>query len=44
MIKVFKFGGTSIKDAESIKSITQLLKKYTGENLVIVCDVDVLFS
>ncbi len=36
MIKIFKFGGTSIKDADSVKKITQILKKHTGENLVVV--------
>ena len=36
MIKVFKFGGTSIKDVTSINNIVQILKKYSEENLVIV--------
>lgn len=36
MIKIFKFGGTSIKDAESIKRITQILRKYANEKLVVV--------
>lgn len=36
MIKVFKFGGTSIKDAQRIKNITQILKNYAEENLVLV--------
>ena len=36
MIKVFKFGGTSIKDAQSIKKISQILKNYAKENLVVV--------
>ena len=36
MTKVFKFGGTSIKDAKSINNIVQILKKYSEENLVIV--------
>jgi len=36
MIKIFKFGGTSIKDADNIKIITQILRKYVNENLVVV--------
>ena len=36
MTKVFKFGGTSIRDAKSINNIAQILKKYSEENLVIV--------
>ena len=36
MIKIFKFGGTSIKDAENIKKVVQILRKYANENLVIV--------
>ena len=36
MTKVFKFGGTSIKDTQSIKKITQILKDYTEENLIVV--------
>ena len=36
MIKVFKFGGTSIKDVQNIKNISQILKNYAKENLVVV--------
>ena len=36
MIKVFKFGGTSIKEAQSIKNISQILKNYAEENLIVV--------
>ena len=36
MIKIFKFGGTSIKDADSVKRITQILRKHANENLVVV--------
>ena len=36
MIKIFKFGGTSIKDAASIKRITHILRKYANENVVVV--------
>ena len=36
MKKVFKFGGTSIKDANNIKRIAEILIKYASENLVVV--------
>ena len=36
MIKIFKFGGTSIKDAENIKKVVQILGKHANENLVVV--------
>ena len=36
MTKVFKFGGTSIKDANNIKCIAEILIKYASENLVVV--------
>jgi aspartate kinase len=34
-MKVFKFGGASVKDADSVKNIAVILKKYT-EDLVVV--------
>ena len=36
MTKVFKFGGTSIKDANNIKRIAEILIKYASEDLVVV--------
>ncbi|MBC8265997.1 MAG: aspartate kinase [Flavobacteriales bacterium] len=36
MIKIFKFGGTSIKDVESIKRIAGILGNYATEDLVVV--------
>jgi len=36
MIKVFKFGGTSIKNAHNIKRIAEILIKYASEDLVVV--------
>jgi aspartate kinase len=36
MIKVFKFGGASLRDAANIKNVAAILKKYSTENLVIV--------
>lgn len=35
-MKVFKFGGASVKDAEGVKNVTQILKKYGAEKPVIV--------
>ena len=35
-IKVFKFGGASIKDAEAIKNVVSILKKFERQNLVVV--------
>ena len=36
MTKVFKFGGASIKDVESIQNVGEILQGYADENLVIV--------
>jgi aspartate kinase len=36
MVKVFKFGGASIKDVEAIKNIGEILKRYSADKLVIV--------
>ena len=36
MTKVFKFGGTSIKDVHNIKRIEEILIKYASEDLVVV--------
>lgn len=35
-MKVFKFGGASIKDAQAIKKVSTLLKRFAGEELVVV--------
>ncbi len=35
-IKVFKFGGASLRDAENIKNVAAILKKYANERLVII--------
>ena len=34
-MKVFKFGGASVKDAESVRNIASILNKYS-DNLVVV--------
>ena len=36
MIKVFKFGGASIKDVQSIKNVGEILQQYDLDNLIIV--------
>lgn len=36
MYKVFKFGGASVKDANAVKNVSYILKKYKTENIVIV--------
>jgi aspartate kinase len=36
MIKVFKFGGASIKDVQGVKNIGEILTKYNAEQLVVV--------
>ena len=35
-MKVFKFGGASIKDASSIKNILKIISSYNDEKLIIV--------
>ena len=36
MINVFKFGGASVKDAEGVKNLSLVLKKYPNNKLMIV--------
>ncbi len=35
-MKVFKFGGASVKDAEAVKNMASILKLFPGEKLVVV--------
>ena len=35
-MKVFKFGGASVKDAESVRNIGKILSNYSNEKLVVV--------
>ncbi|MBU2650441.1 MAG: aspartate kinase [Bacteroidetes bacterium] len=35
-MKVFKFGGASVKDASGVKNMTEILHRYRGEPLLIV--------
>lgn len=36
MLKVFKFGGASVKDADSVRNVAAILKKYAPQKLVVV--------
>jgi aspartate kinase len=36
MLKVFKFGGASVKDADSVRNVAAILKKYSPEKLVVI--------
>ena len=35
-IKVFKFGGASVKDAEAVRNLAQILQSYPNQKLVVV--------
>lgn len=35
-MRVFKFGGASVKDADSFKNLARILKQYNGEDIFIV--------
>src|SRR5689334_17498339 len=35
-MKVFKFGGASVKDAEGVKNVGNILKMYPNDKLVVV--------
>jgi aspartate kinase len=35
-MKVFKFGGASVKDADSVKNVASILSRYNSENIVVV--------
>lgn len=35
-MKVFKFGGASVKDAEAVKNVGSILKRYKGEEILVV--------
>lgn len=35
-MKVFKFGGASVKDADAVRNVASILKKYDNDNLVVV--------
>ena len=35
-MKIFKFGGASVKNAEAIKNISAIINHYSNESIVIV--------
>ena len=35
-MKVFKFGGASVKDAESVRNVASVLKRFPNENIIVV--------
>jgi aspartate kinase len=35
-MKVFKFGGASVKDAKAVKNVADILKFFPGENIIVV--------
>lgn len=35
-MKVFKFGGASVKDANAVKNVANILKYFPGENIIVV--------
>lgn len=35
-MKVFKFGGASVKNAESVRNVADILKQYANQELLIV--------
>lgn len=35
-MKVFKFGGASVKDADAVRNVASILALYPGENLIVV--------
>jgi aspartate kinase len=36
MLKVFKFGGASVKDADSVRNVAEILQKHAPEKLVVI--------
>jgi aspartate kinase len=35
-MKVFKFGGASVKDAEAVKNMASIVQRFAGEDLMII--------
>ncbi len=35
-MKIFKFGGASLKDADSVRNVVSVLKKFPSENIIVV--------
>ncbi|MBI3510598.1 MAG: aspartate kinase [Bacteroidetes bacterium] len=35
-MKVFKFGGASVKDADAVRNVAKILGRFSGENIVVI--------
>ena len=35
-MKVFKFGGASVKDASAVKNVAEVIRRFSNEELVII--------
>jgi len=35
-MKVFKFGGASVKDANAVRNVSTILSRFSGEKLIVV--------
>lgn len=35
-MKVFKFGGASVKDASAVRNVSEIIRKYTDEEIIVV--------
>jgi len=35
-MKVFKFGGASVKDAEGVRNVASIVKSYSGDLIIII--------
>ena len=35
-MKIFKFGGASVKDANAVKNVASILKRFPKENIIVV--------
>lgn len=35
-MKIFKFGGASVKDADSVRNVASVLKRFSGERVIVV--------
>ena len=35
-MKVFKFGGASVKDAHAVKNVADILKQFSNDNIIVV--------
>ena len=36
MVRIFKFGGASVKDAGAVRNMTSIVQRFSGDRLVIV--------